>query len=51
LRQHWLYINYTARRRDVVFWSHRIDHSSRLVFQTSRERRSCPQQLVGINSD
>jgi hypothetical protein len=36
--QHWLYINYTARRRYVVFWSHRIDHSSRLVFQTSREQ-------------
>jgi hypothetical protein len=33
-RQHWLYINYTTRRRDVVFWSHRVDHSSRLVFQT-----------------
>jgi hypothetical protein len=27
-QQHWLYINYTARRRDVVFWSHRVDHSS-----------------------
>jgi hypothetical protein len=27
-RQHWLYINYTTRRRDVVFWSHRVDHSS-----------------------
>jgi hypothetical protein len=27
-RQHWLYINYAARRRDVVFWSHRVDHSS-----------------------
>jgi hypothetical protein len=37
-RQHWLCINYAARRRDVVFWSHRVDHSSRLVFQTSRER-------------
>jgi hypothetical protein len=32
-RQHWLYINYVAHRRDVVFWSHRIDHSSRLVFK------------------
>jgi hypothetical protein len=31
--------------------SHRVDHSSRLVFQTSRERQSRPQQLVGINSD
>jgi hypothetical protein len=50
-RQHWLYINYAMRRRDVVFWSHRVDHSSRLVFQTSRERQSRPQQLVGINSD
>jgi hypothetical protein len=30
---------------------HRVDYSSRLVFQTSRERQSCPQQLVGINSD
>jgi hypothetical protein len=27
-RQHWLYINYTARHPDVVFWSHRVDHSS-----------------------
>jgi hypothetical protein len=34
-RQHWLYINYAAHRRDVVFRSHRVDHSSRLVFQTS----------------
>jgi hypothetical protein len=31
--------------------SHRADHSSRLVFQTSRERQSRPQQIVGINSD
>jgi hypothetical protein len=31
-RQHWLYINYAARHRDVVYWSHRVDHSSRLVF-------------------
>jgi hypothetical protein len=38
LRQHRLYFEYAARRRDVVFWSHRVDHSSRLVFQTSRER-------------
>jgi hypothetical protein len=50
-QQHWLHINYVAHRRDVVFWSHRVDHSSRLVFQTSRERQSRPQQLVGINSD
>jgi hypothetical protein len=50
-RQHWLYFEYTARRHDVVFWSHRVDHSSRLIFQTSRERQSRPQQLVGINSD
>jgi hypothetical protein len=41
----------TPRTRDVIFWSHRVDHSSRLVFQTSRERQSRPQQLVGINSD
>jgi hypothetical protein len=51
LRQHWLYFEYVTRRHDVVFWSHRVDHSSRLVFQTSRERQSRPQQLVGINSD
>jgi hypothetical protein len=50
-RQHWLYIEYAARCRDVVFRSHRVDHSSRLVFQTSREWQSRPQQLVGINSD
>jgi hypothetical protein len=40
-----------VRCRGVVFWSHRVDHSSRLVFQTNRERQSRPQQLVGINSD
>jgi hypothetical protein len=51
LRQHWLYFEYAARRHDVVFRSHRVDHSSRLVLQTSRERQSRPQQLVGINSD
>jgi hypothetical protein len=34
-----------------VFRSHRVDHSSRLIFQTSRERQSRPQQLVGINYD
>jgi hypothetical protein len=34
-RQHWLYFEYATRRRDVVFWSHCVDHSSRLVFQTS----------------
>jgi hypothetical protein len=49
-RQHWLYFEYAARCRDVVFRSHRVDHSSRLVFQTSRERQSRPQQLVRINS-
>jgi hypothetical protein len=38
LRQHRLYFEYAARRRDVVFWSHRVDHSSQLIFQTSRER-------------
>jgi hypothetical protein len=51
LRQHWLYFEYAARRHDVVFRSHHVDHSSRLVLQTSRERQSRPQQLVGINSD
>jgi hypothetical protein len=50
-RQHWLCINYAARRRDVVFPSHCVDHSSRLIFQISRERQSRPQKLVGINSD
>jgi hypothetical protein len=50
-RQHSLYFEYAARRHDVVFRSHRVDHASRLVFQTSRERQSHPQQLVGINSD
>jgi hypothetical protein len=50
-RQHWLYFEYAARLYDVVFRSHHVDHSSRLVFQTSRERQSRPQQLVGINSD
>jgi hypothetical protein len=50
-RQHWLYFEFAARCHDIVFWSHRIDHSSRLVFQTSQERQSRPQQLVGINSD
>jgi hypothetical protein len=30
-RQHWLYFEYAARRHDVVFRSHRIDHSSLLV--------------------
>jgi hypothetical protein len=51
LRPHWLFFEYAARRRDVVFRSHRVNHSSRLVFQTSQERQSHPQQLVGINSD
>jgi hypothetical protein len=27
-RQHWLYFEYTMRRHDVVFRSHRVDHSS-----------------------
>jgi hypothetical protein len=27
-RQHWLYFEYTARCHDVVFRSHRVDHSS-----------------------
>jgi hypothetical protein len=40
-----------ARRHNIVFWSYRVDPSSRLVFQTSRERQSHPQQLVGVNSD
>jgi hypothetical protein len=26
--QHWLYFEYATRRRDIVFRSHRIDHSS-----------------------
>jgi hypothetical protein len=51
LQQHWLYFEYAARCRDVVFRSCCVDHSSRLVFQTSRERQSRRQQLVGINSD
>jgi hypothetical protein len=50
-RQQWLYFQYATRCSDVVFRSHRVDHSSRLVFQTSRERQSRPQQLVGINYD
>jgi hypothetical protein len=28
--------------RDVVFQSHHVDHSSRLVFQTCREWQSHP---------
>jgi hypothetical protein len=51
LRQHWLYFEYATRRHSIIFRSHRVDHSSRLVFQTSRGRQSGPQQLVGINSD
>jgi hypothetical protein len=51
LRLHWLYFSHVAPRHDVVFWSHRVDHSSRLIFQTSRERQSRRQQLVGINSN
>jgi hypothetical protein len=50
-RQHWLCFVYAGRCCDVVFRSHRVGHSSRLVFQTSRERQPRPQQLVGINSD
>jgi hypothetical protein len=42
-QQHWLYFEYVAHRRDVVFQSHCVDHSSRLVFQTSRERQSRTQ--------
>jgi hypothetical protein len=29
----------------------RVDHSSRLIFQTSQERQSRPQQLIEIDSD
>jgi hypothetical protein len=50
-RKHWLYFEHAACCRNVVFRSHHVDHSSRLVFQTSREQQSRPQQLVGINSD
>jgi hypothetical protein len=50
-RQNWLYFEYATHRRNIVFWSHHIDHSSRLVFQTSQERQSRCQQLVGINSE
>jgi hypothetical protein len=32
LWQHWLYFEYAARLHDVVFRSHRVDHSSLLVF-------------------
>jgi hypothetical protein len=42
-QQHRLYFEYAARHRDIVFRSHRVDHSSRLVFQTSREQLSRPQ--------
>jgi hypothetical protein len=49
--QHRLYFEYATRHCDIVFRSHRVDHSSRLAFQTSRERQSHPQQLVGINYD
>jgi hypothetical protein len=31
LRQHRLYFQYAAYRRNIVFRSHRVDHSSRLV--------------------
>jgi hypothetical protein len=50
-RQHWFYFEYVAHRCDVIFRSHRVDHSSRLVFQIGREWQSRPRQLVGINSD
>jgi hypothetical protein len=47
--QHWIYFEYATRRRNIIFQSHRVDYSSRLVFQTSQERQSHPQQLIGIN--
>jgi hypothetical protein len=50
-RQHRLYFEYAACHRDIVFRLHRVNHSSRLVFQTNRERQSRPQQLVRINFD
>jgi hypothetical protein len=25
-RQHWLYFEYAACYRDVIFWSHHVDH-------------------------
>jgi hypothetical protein len=41
-RQHWLYFEYAAHRHDVVFRSHRIDHSSRLVFQLVKKGSHAP---------
>jgi hypothetical protein len=38
----WLYFEYAMRYRDIVFRSHRVDHSSRLVFQATRERLPRP---------
>jgi hypothetical protein len=35
LQQHWLCFEYATRCCDVVFRSHRVDHSSQLVFETS----------------
>jgi hypothetical protein len=51
LRPHRLYFEYVARRYDIVSLLHRVDYSSQLVSQTSREWLSRPQQLVRINSD
>jgi hypothetical protein len=31
-RKHWLYFEYATHRRDIVFRSHHVEHSSRLVF-------------------
>jgi hypothetical protein len=42
LRQHWLYFEYAAHRHDVVFRSHRVDHSSRLVFQLVEKGSHAP---------
>jgi hypothetical protein len=39
-RQHQLYFEYVVCHCDIVFRPHRVDHSSRLVFQTSQERQS-----------
>jgi hypothetical protein len=30
-RPHRLYFQYAAHHRNIVFWSHHVDHSSRLV--------------------
>jgi hypothetical protein len=42
LRQHWLYFKYAARRHDIVFRSHRVDHSSRLIFQLVKNGSHAP---------